>query len=456
MRFAHTLSLAASTLTLTLAFAPLRDAEACGGCFHVPAENTEVASHRMVLSVSQAQSTLYDQIAYSGVPSSFAWVLPVKGTVTIGLSSDALFAELDQLTQVTVSAPNLPCPSCNASSGFSAGASGSSTGTGVTVVAQMVVGPYETVQLSSADPTALTAWLTMHGYAIPTDVKPIIAAYVGEGFDFLALKLVPGMSVTAMKPVRVTTPGASPVLPLRMVAAGAGVTVPITLFVVGEGRYEPANLPWFTVDASKLVWDFATNSSNYKKLRQDGFTASAGKAWLIESAQPTSEPQITSDITQLVTIDPMHSGYADSMGNGAPKAAQDDLATLFGGINASSLWITRLLAELPRTSLSTDLTLGAAASQMSVPNALAAAKYINAPPCPCGTATGTGSGTGGTSGDGTTGVGTTGAGMIGAGGAGGTGGGGGCGIGRAGETPFALYGVVAALALAGARRRRAR
>src|SRR5437773_1552137 len=91
---------------LALAVAPARDAEACGGCFHAPTiqqmENTQVTGHRMILSISKTQSTLWDQITYSGSPSSFAWVLPVKGMIDIGISSDALFGDLEQMTQVTI------------------------------------------------------------------------------------------------------------------------------------------------------------------------------------------------------------------------------------------------------------------------------------------------------------------------------------------------------------------
>ena len=53
-------------------------------------------------------------------------------------------------------------------------------------------------------------------------ILPVIDAYVAEGFNFLALKLVPGQGVDSMRPVRVTTPGAAATLPLRMVAAGTG------------------------------------------------------------------------------------------------------------------------------------------------------------------------------------------------------------------------------------------
>src|SRR5262249_34982622 len=151
--------------------------------------------------------------------------------------SDALFENLDNQTQVTVSSPQLNCPPnpCGPVPAPSGGGGAVDAGSGpVTVLAEEGVGPYETVQLQSSDPAALTNWLLSHGYNIPPDIAPVITAYVNDGFNFLALKLVPGQGIDSMRPVRVTTPGATPVLPLRMVAAGTGATTPITLWVIGE------------------------------------------------------------------------------------------------------------------------------------------------------------------------------------------------------------------------------
>src|SRR4029077_2357283 len=92
------------------------DARACGGCFPRPtSQNATVATdNRMVFSVSPSQTTLYDQIQYSGSPESFAWVLPVQGQVTVGLRSGLVFQALDQATQTTILAPpRPPCPACN-------------------------------------------------------------------------------------------------------------------------------------------------------------------------------------------------------------------------------------------------------------------------------------------------------------------------------------------------------
>jgi MYXO-CTERM domain-containing protein len=389
-------SVGVGLIALSASLLAPRDAGACGGCFHgiQQGESTQVTGHRMIFSVSQSSTTLWDQIAYSGSPQDFAWVLPIHGKVDVGLSSDALFGELEQLTRVQIQSPSIYCPpppSCGYHGNTGGGGPGGYGGTGgasgttsdpVTVLAQETVGPFETVQLSSQDPAALTSWLTMHDYAIPDDVKPIIAAYVGEGFDFLALKLVPGQDVHAMQPVRVTTPGAGLALPLRMVAAGTGMTTPITLWVASEGRYEPSNFPAFVIKPDDIVWDWDTQSSNYKELRQAGFDATNGKGWLIETAGAHPTDFISTPLMSAAQYAPKSSGYGDDP-SAAQAACAQDMKALFGSLDPSSFWITRLHAELPRSALDKDLQLGASADQSAVSQFFVASKTTGtAPSCP--------------------------------------------------------------------------
>ena len=115
-------------------------------------------------------------------------------------------------------------------------------------------------------------------------MQPVVAEYVKEGFDFLAMKLLPNQGIQAMRPVRVTMPGASLSLPLRMAAVGTGVSVGITIWVVSDGRYEPQNFPFFHIEDSELVWDWSTSSSNYTTLRAAHEQALGGKGWEIESS----------------------------------------------------------------------------------------------------------------------------------------------------------------------------
>src|SRR5579884_3324854 len=61
--------LAAACAVPALSLVAERDAKACGGCFGPPTETDDVVTdHRMVLSVSPQQTTLYDEIKYSGTP----------------------------------------------------------------------------------------------------------------------------------------------------------------------------------------------------------------------------------------------------------------------------------------------------------------------------------------------------------------------------------------------------
>lgn len=270
------------------------DARACGGCFHEPGqvESTVVTGHRMAFSISPERTILWDQIEYSGSPSAFAWVLPIKPGAEIQIASDAWFEVLEAATAAKVVSPPVDCFTggfsdsggcslgCGADEAAGSGANGVPGKTPpVTVVHQGTVGPYETVTLHANVPGALPSWLTSNGFAIDASVQPVIDAYTSEGFDFIALRLIPGQGVQQMKPVRVVTPGMSPTLPLRMVAAGTGAKVGITLFIVGEGRWEADNFPNGRVDAADLVWDPKTDSSNYATVRNDLLAGGEGRTW---------------------------------------------------------------------------------------------------------------------------------------------------------------------------------
>ena len=369
------------------------EAHACGGCVVPPDESTQVTGHRMIFATSKTQTTLYDQIEYSGSPESFAWFLPIAGQVEIGLSSDALFAFLADETQVVIYPPPLDCVSSGRGDIALATAEGSdSDGVNVppeeqvNVIAEEVVGPYETVQLEATSPGALVDWLTGHGYAVPADVEPVIAAYQQEGFGFLAMKLVPGEGVRSMRPVRVTTPGASLSLPLRMVAAGTGAITPVTLHVVSEGRYEVVGRSLLKIPPALLAWDWDQNISNYRVLRDDLVDASNGFEWLTESAAPYAKQTLLSRATAVINQNPGTTGWGDPESQLSElDAATADIETLFAGMDENSTWLTRMYARLTRQALAEDLLLGASADQSKVDRFLQAQQWTGTPP-PCGSA----------------------------------------------------------------------
>lgn len=269
---------------------PVR-AEACGGCFVPPSERTVVTDHRMALSISTTQTVLWDQIRYSGDPSEFAWVLPVRAGATIELSNDAFFSALDASTQPVIYAPQTyggaygcGLTGCASETAASSASDGPAAGQ-VQILSQSVVGPYETVTLRATDPGALRRWLTGHAYAIPPAIGPTIDAYVAESFDFIALRLRPDCGERSMQPVRIVTKGADPTLPLRMVAAGIGARVGLTLYIISEGRWQPQNFPHAEVETKSILWDRTQNRSNYEPLVEALMTAGEGRTWVTEYAQ---------------------------------------------------------------------------------------------------------------------------------------------------------------------------
>jgi MYXO-CTERM domain-containing protein len=376
-----------------------RDARACGGCFIAPSpteSGTVVTDHRMILAVSPQQTTLYDQIRYQGAPSSFAWVLPIRGPVAVGLSADVLFAALEQVTRTTVVAPPLPCPppaTCPACGGpylktnFTAVVDTPALPP-VTVLGKAVVGPYDTVQLQSTDPVALETWLTANGYAVPESIRSTLAAYVADGFDFLALRLEPGQGVQAMRPVSVTSAGAGLTLPLRMVAAGTGATVGVTLWVVAQGRYEPQNFATFAVSPSELTWDWTAKDSDYATVRANKEAAFGHAAWQIESALEIPLARVEGFVLARPAdtdypSSPAPDAALDDAGPGvtAEEARRQDLATLFAA-DAATVVVTRMRADLSQAALANDLVLQASAEQAPMSNVYRVTRAVGVPACP--------------------------------------------------------------------------
>jgi hypothetical protein len=413
MKRLHLLGAAFSLSAAGLSLFVARDARACGGCFTPPpvqeAESV-ITDEKMILSVSTTQTTLYDQIEYSGSPASFAWVLPIKGTVKVGLSADILFQTIEQLTATEVQQPptNCPPPPTCGNSGFglsapsASGAAAEDAGAAVTVTAQAQVGPYETVQLHSTDGSALTNWLAAHGYQIPASTKPIIDAYVTDGFDFLALKLIPGAGVQAMQPVRVTSQGAAPSLPLHMVAVGTGPTTGITIWVIADGRWAPKNFPTFTIKDSEIAWDWVTSSSNYESLRLAKEATFGGRGWQIESSLELNQESITQTLEQAIeyggggvggytaaptvagdggTTDAASVDAGDNAGDAGVAAAAADLAVLFNGISGGSARFTRMRSDVAKSALSVDMALEASTDQSELSNIHYPGQQVGEPEC---------------------------------------------------------------------------
>lgn len=417
-----------------------RVADACGGCFIPPGPPTVVSGHRMVMSISQTQTVLWDQIQYSGEPEEFAWVLPVKPGARIEAGTAAFFEVLEAQSAVRVQPPFVNCGGGSASGcGFASGASADEFGDGgdgapnaggnpVEVVHQGTVGPYDTVTLSTDEPGALNDWLESNGYNVDDSTQPIVDAYVAEGFDFIALRLQPGQGVQQMTPVRVVMEGGTVTLPLRMVGIGTGAQTPIVLYVIGEGRYTTQNFEEVRVSPELVSWDFESEESNYTELRDLALAKNDGKSFLtaFSTAGFFTNSSIfdpvtgtVSDTFQLYADQALQNGEISSACSVVPASFQgrvknpcppgepstspacgtvepgeidarslgcpgaDDIAVALEGMHIENAWVTRLEANLPRHALESELTLQASMDQQNVSNVVAASIALN-PEAFCG------------------------------------------------------------------------
>jgi hypothetical protein len=474
----------AGTVTLLGAALHEREAAACGACFVGSSESTVVNDHRMALSISMQATILWDQIRYSGDPKEFAYVIPARPGTRIELSNEAWFAALDASTRPIIMSPATGgygggygggggggyypggggrsgdyysygdtsggggcCSSMSALSSAEAfpggpdqyGAVDASAGTNagqaqqadpVQVVQQQVIGPYETVTLRSDDPDALSKWLADNGFNLPDEAKPIIADYVKDKLDFIAMRLRPTTGVRAMEPIRIVSPGADQTLPLRMMRIGAGQRLGITLFVIAEGRYQAANFPNAVIDPQKLIWDYAQRKSNYQQLSSAVMSEENGRTWLTEYAQrpsldatmpmpstgmignpglaaayvvncPASIPYVPIDAGQIFGRDSGSDGGTDAtVSDAGPSDASvdsavdvdaappdagpseagtlpppkprtkrcDDLDVAIDALHPADVWVTRMRAFLPTLEMEKPLELMPAPTQSPVEN----------------------------------------------------------------------------------------
>jgi hypothetical protein len=362
-------------------------AEACGGCFAPPGAVQTVTDHRMVLSVSSTQTTLWDQFAYSGRPSDFSWILPVRNgpDVRVELADNRFMQVLDNLSVPTLYAPQRPTRYCASNREVDFGAASPAAAadagtTGVTVHREEVVGPYAIAVVGGTDAMAIRNWLRDNGFSVPAAIEPVIDYYVGMRSDFVALKLRPGTTLNRMSPVRVTVPGYAPTLPLRMVAAGIADKVGLTLLVLANSRFEATNYPNGEVRDQDLVWDWNSTptqvpADDFRAAERTIFTNSGGRAWITESAmaQFASNLQSLAERSQAAIpgspvcpsgmVMDSDGGAADGGDAGPSMRCVEptpgaDMRVALEGLDSAGITLTRMRAELSGSLLDRDLQLG--------------------------------------------------------------------------------------------------
>lgn len=364
-------SLLVCSLALGASLAAPAPAQACGGCFHAPSPTAVqvVTDHRMVFSISDRRTILWDQFAFSGRAEEFCWILPVRADAStqVELSDPRFMTAIDAISAPRVNAaPPVPTRFCGGGGGLfatsasdraSLGGAETSRDAGVSVLVREVVGPYDRVTIRSEDPNALRAWLSANGYYVPPVIDPVLDYYVAARMDFVALRLRPGQGINQIQPVRVTVSGSNPTLPLRMISAGVADKVGLLLMVIAPSRMEALGWPNGEIADTDLVYDYdapsADSAADFLRLFRARNTASGERLWLTESASAVSSFTVSNTMRTTAAVP-------------VSEVVTDDVTRAFEGLGDQAV-VTRMRAELGMGALDRDLQLQASDRGLRAP-----------------------------------------------------------------------------------------
>ncbi len=333
-------------LLLVAALSPAT-AAACGGffCSQVPVDQS---GENILFAVDDETVTAHIQIFYTGEAEKFSWVLPLPALPTIGIGTDDLFTQLRARTDPRFSVTWTNSDNCWSNQGCwavpeaSAGGDdfdGDPKNSGVSVLAEGAVGPFDYKVVESTSGDALFTWLDDNGYDQPESAKPIVSTYVNQEYVFLALKLQKDKAAGDIQPVVLTY--TSPVLacvPLKLTSIAATADMPVRSWILASARAIPLNYfhavlnqkayPW--LDCSGGYWWGGGEDpckGAYEKLVTDAADAANGHAFVTEYAGSTA-PMAQAlyvegklDLTKLAAVTEPMQFLSEMLNQGFPRSS---------------------------------------------------------------------------------------------------------------------------------------
>lgn len=277
-------------LCMAVFFAAAGPVWACGGffCQQVPIDQ---AGEQIIFRQDGDLVTAVVLIQYVGEAEDFSWVVPVPGTPEVSLGSDMVFSALEPATrpQFTLEVNGEPCPELfpPAFGGLPAPADGVAEDSDeVEIVDAFAVGPFDVVIVSSDDPQALSTWLADNDYDLTERGDELIAPYVSEGMNFVALKLRQNQGVGDIQPLIMQYRSDRPMVPIRLTAVAAEPDMGIIVWLLGQSRAVPVNYLSVEPNYTLLNWysgPFAAYAS-YQGLVTNAMDEAGGQGFATDYA----------------------------------------------------------------------------------------------------------------------------------------------------------------------------
>jgi hypothetical protein len=276
-------------------------ASACGGLFcSSPSLPINQAAERIVFSTDADGSvTAIIEIKYQGTANEFAWVLPVAGDPTIGVSSTQVLDRLQQATnpqyQLTTRVEGTcrdrggPSFGGGADAGFAAADAGAADAgmSSVHVVDSGSVGPYDYVVIhvdAMVSPLSKVAfdWLQSNGYYVQTTGSDLYEPYLEAGLNLVAFRLTRGAEVGSIRPITIGFGRGQASIPIRPTAVAAEDDMGVLVWVLGASRAVPVNYASLELDEALINW--LNPSSTYAAVVTQAANESGGQGFVTEMA----------------------------------------------------------------------------------------------------------------------------------------------------------------------------
>jgi hypothetical protein len=314
-------------------------AHACGGFFCNLQNPIEQAAERVLYITGGGKVTAHIQIRYDGPSAQFSWVLPLPNATTPTIGSDAIFTTLEATTapryylQQEYGDEKCHFNQCmymaDAGGRRVPGTTNDHGSSGVTVLLQEAVGPYDSVVIKGKSGAEIKKWLDDNKYGQPKGAEVLLDAYAKQDYVFLALKLQQDKTAGDLQPIVITVDETGPCLPIRLTQIAAKPDMPIITWVLGEHRAIPKN--YLHVQINEKTLDWFTGGGNYQTVASQAVDLASGHAFLTEFAGKTAQFQ---------------NQFAQP---------QWDAGKLAGLTNPGAFLEAMLMQNLPRTSQMQDL-----------------------------------------------------------------------------------------------------
>ncbi len=285
-------------------------AEACGGLFcdgggpgASPTVN-QAAERIIFMDHPDGTVTAVVQVLYDGPADRFGWLLPVPGVPEVGLSSDVAFTRLQAATNPQYNLNQRTEGECgflsstNNGAAFNNGTTNSAgfspnngtNGGGVNVLARGNTGPYDyvVIQVDGAnDKTQLALdWLEENAYAVG-DVGPdLIADYLDDGFNLLAIRLQKTQDTGSIRPIRLRYESDHPMIPIKLTAVAANADMGVMTWVLGPERAIPLNYKSLVLNDALINW--FNPGLNYDDVVIAAANEASGQGFVTEYAQAST------------------------------------------------------------------------------------------------------------------------------------------------------------------------